>query len=138
MDLNDVEFFQMISTEARTEIAQNCTEETMPEGRVIFQQGEKADYLYILIEGSVNLVIKEKDLTIHSLSKPGDIFGWSTVVAKSLYAASCDCNTETQVMKISKDKIDAIFNKYPKDAVAILKYVGSIFSKRIANAYKGY
>jgi CRP-like cAMP-binding protein len=138
MNLNDVEIFGLISSEARNEIARDCIEETMSKGTIIFQQGDRADFLYILTKGSINLIIKEKDIAIHSLSKPGDIFGWSSIVKNGVYAASCDCNTDTTVMKIQKEKIDAIFNSHPKDAVTILRYLGSIFSKRIANIYKGY
>ena len=55
----------------------SCTAET-----VIFEQGQKAHYLYLLLEGTVEIHYKPYDgppLTVTNLEQ-GTIFGWSAAI----------------------------------------------------------
>jgi len=136
MDINEIELFQGIDGNAKEEIIKNCSEQSFSRNSIVFQKGEPADYLYILLQGEVNLIINNEDAVIYSLTEPGEAFGWSSIVEKGIYSASCTCLTDIKVMRLGKDKIDDIFNRYPKAAVAIYRRLGSIFSKRMGNAFK--
>jgi len=134
MNLMDIHFFKGVDAQVIKEIENSCTVEIYEKDTVIFEKGSQADCLYILEQGNIDLFIKDKGLTICNLVEPGEVFGWSSIVEKGIYTASCICKAQTKVLKISKDKIEDIFNRYPKAAVVFYRRLGSIFSKRISKA----
>lgn len=136
MDINEIGLFEGIEAEARQEIIDNCSEKHFEKDSIVFQKGESADFLYILLEGEANLIMKNEGSVIYSLTEPGEAFGWSSIVEKGVYSASCVCLTDIKVMRITKEKIDDIFNRYPRSAVALYRRLGSIFSKRMGNAFR--
>ena len=136
MDISKIALFEEIETNAIEEFVNNCSEQNFSKDSMVFQKGETADYLYILLEGKIDLIIKNDDVIMYSLTEPGEVFGWSSIVEKGVYSASCVCLTDIKVKSIGKDKIDDIFNRYPKAAVAIYRRLGSIFSKRMGNAFR--
>lgn len=137
MNIHEIRFFKGVDAQVIKEIENSSTMQTYEKDAVIFEKGRKADFLYILEKGNIDLRIRDKDLTICSLVEPGEVFGWSSIVEKGIYTASSICKTQTKVIKISKDKIEDIFNRYPKAAIIFYRRLGSIFSKRISKALEG-
>lgn len=135
MDISTIDLFNEIEADVKEEIIKNCSDQKFSKDSMVFQKGETANCLYILEEGKINLIIKNDNVTMYSLTKPGEVFGWSSIVDKGVYSASCLCITDIKVKSIKKDKIDDIFNRYPKAAVTIFRHLGSIFSKRMTNAF---
>jgi len=134
MNIHEIQFFKGIDAQVIREIENSCTMETYEKDAVIFEKGNQADFLYILEAGNIDLRIKDKDMTICTLVEPGEVFGWSAIVEKGIYTASSICRSQTKALKISKDKIEDIFNRYPKAAIIFYRRLGSIFSKRISKA----
>ena len=137
MNIQEIQFFEGIDTQVIKEIENSCTVETYEKDTVIFEKGHRADFLYILDEGRIDMLIRDKELTICNLTDPGEVFGWSSIVEKGIYTASCICRTETKTLRISREKIEGIFNRYPKAALTFYRRLGSIFSKRISKALEG-
>jgi len=134
MDIYKIRFFTGIEEKGIKEIEAASTEEIFEQGTVLFEKGSPADSLFILKQGSVDMLIKGNELNICNLVEPGEVFGWSSIVEKGIYTSSCICKTRTQVLKISKGKIEDIFNRYPKAAITFYRRLGSIFSKRLSKA----
>lgn len=118
------------------EIANISSEEDYAKDTVIFKQGEKADCLYILAEGTVKLTIINGGTLSYSLSEPGEVFGWSSMVRPGLYTASGVCSADSKVVKIEGEKLDNLFNLRPDVGLKILRRLGGVFSKRLSNAYR--
>ncbi|WP_299981469.1 cyclic nucleotide-binding domain-containing protein [Desulfobacula sp.] len=137
MNIYEMNFFEGVDVEVIKEIENSCVAEIFEKGAAIFEKGRQADFLYILEKGNIDLLIKDKELIICNLTEPGEVFGWSSIVEKGIYTASCICRGQTKVLKISKDKIEDIFNRYPKAAVTFYRRLGSIFSKRLSKALEG-
>jgi len=137
MNIHEVQFFEGIDTQVIKEIENSCTLKTFEKGVAIFEKGTQADFLYILEQGDIDLLIKDTELTICNLTEPGEVFGWSSIVEKGIYTASCICKAETKALRISKDNIEDIFSRHPKAAVTFYRRLGSIFSKRISKALEG-
>ncbi len=134
MDIFNIKFFEGIDAEVINEIEKDSSVEVYEKGEVIFEKGQPAEFLYILKNGDIDLLVREKDVMICNLVEPGEVFGWSSIVEKGVYTASCVCNLPTKAFKIPKNKIEDIFNRYPKAAVMFYRRLGSIFSKRISSA----
>jgi CRP/FNR family cyclic AMP-dependent transcriptional regulator len=138
MILKKIDLFEGINVEVMEEIASISSEEDYAKDTVIFKQGEKADCLYILAEGTVKLTIKDGGSLIHSLSEPGEVFGWSSMVEPGLYTASGICSTDSKIVKIEGDKLNKLFNLHPDAGLKILRRLGGVFSKRLSNAYRNF
>jgi CRP-like cAMP-binding protein len=134
MNIHEIKFFEGIDDQAITEIKTGCTKELYEKDAQIFEKGSPAQFLYILEDGSVDLLLNDKDQLLCNLVEPGEIFGWSSMVEKGIYTASCICRSPTKVLRISREKIEDIFNRHSNAAVMIYRRLGSIFSKRMSKA----
>jgi CRP-like cAMP-binding protein len=134
MNIREIQFFNEIETDVVREIENSCTIEAFGKDSIIFNKGSRADFLYILDEGNISLLVKDKGMTICNLTEPGEVFGWSAIVEQGIYTASSVCTSETRVLKISREKIEDIFNRYPKAAVTFYRRLGSLYSKRMSKA----
>ena len=136
MIIRKIDLFQGIDVEVMKEIANISVEENYAKDTVLFKQGEEAECLYILEEGAVKLTIKNGGTLIYSLSEPGEVFGWSSVVEPGLYTASSICSKDSKVVKIEREKLNKLFQLHPDVGLKILRRLGGVFSKRLSSAYR--
>lgn len=136
MIINESELFKGIDYEIMNEIVDICSEEQIGKNMVLFQQDQKADSLYILEEGTVDLVISNGGNITYKLTDPGEVFGWSSMVESGHYTASGICKTDVKVVKIDRHDLDKIFDLHPDIGVIILRRLGNIVAKRLSNAYR--
>lgn len=134
MDIKNLSFFESIDPNVIDGIKTACSQKNFKAGQQIFSKGMTADYLYILEQGSVELLLKEQDQSSFMLSDSGEVFGWSSIVEKGVYTSTATCKTDTIVQRITKQDIESLFDHYPKAAVKFYQRLGSIFSKRISKA----
>lgn len=136
MDIQKIKFFEGIDSNVINEIKNGCSAVTFKEGDTIFEKGDPANFLYILEQGNIDLFLKEKDFVICSLKEAGEVFGWSSIVEKGVFTSTSICRSITSVLRIPKENIEDIFNRYPDAAVKFYRRLGSIFSKRISRVFE--
>ena len=103
---------------------------------MLFEKDEEAGTLYILIEGTLKLIIaKDGGLLTHILSETGEVFGWSSLFEACKYTASAVCVTDLEVLNIDVKKLDRVFEKHPHAGLKVIKRMGTVISKRLTNAY---
>jgi CRP-like cAMP-binding protein len=77
-------------------------------GELIFTEGDPAQELYLLLDGWVDIVIVTNDqgqpYQLVTTLTPGEMLGWSAVVAPHIYTTSAIC--ASPVWAISFDQID--------------------------------
>jgi len=136
MILKEIELFEGVDFEVMNEIAGICSEESYPKDTVLFEKDEQAKCLYILFEGTVYLVIKNGGSITFSLTEPGEVFGWSSILENGKYTASGICATDLKVLKIEKDKLNRIFQNHPEVGFKVLQRLAGVISRRLSNAYR--
>jgi CRP/FNR family cyclic AMP-dependent transcriptional regulator len=136
MIIKQTSLFAGIDPEAMEEIVNICSEENYAKDTVLFEQGHKAEHLYILEEGTVKLIIKNGGTIVFSLTEPYEVFGWSSMVESGLYTASGVCATDLKVVRIEREKLDKIFDLHPDAGITILRRIGNVISKRLSSAYR--
>jgi CRP-like cAMP-binding protein len=136
MIVKEIELFKGIDHAVMNEIADICSERSYAKGTVIFERDEKANRLYILLEGTIKLRITNGGTLTYSLTNPGDIFGWSCMVESGRYTASGVCATDLKTIEIKREALDKIFNLHPHVGIKVLKRLAGVFSKRISNSYQ--
>ena len=135
MILKEIELFEGVDFVVMNEIAGICSEEIYSRDTILFERGEQAKCLYILLEGTVNLVIRNGGSITYNLSETGDVFGWSSMLENGKYTASGICATDLKVLKIEQDNLNRIFQNRPKIGFKVLRRLAGVISRRLSNAY---
>jgi CRP/FNR family transcriptional regulator, cyclic AMP receptor protein len=135
MIVKEIDLFKGIDPAVMEEIVTICSEESYAKDTVLFKKDEEADCIYILEEGSVKLVIENGGSITYSLTDPGEVFGWSSMVEPGLYTASGICATDLKTVKIEQEKLDKIFYLHPDVGYTVLKRLAGVISERLSNAY---
>ena len=136
MILSQIDLFKGIDPTVMQKIVNICSEQTYANDTVLFKQGETADCLYILEEGTIKLVIENEGSITYSLSDPGEVFGWASMLESGVRTASGICATELKVVKLEKEKLDEIFTTHPEAGLMVLKRLAKVISERLSNAYR--
>lgn len=136
MFFNEFDLFGGISSKVMDEITDICVEEVYDKGTTIFDQGERAENLYILREGTLNLMVKNGGSLVFSLSTPGEVFGWSSLFESGRYTASGICDTDLKVVKIGRKELYKILKQNPEDGFIVMRRVAGVIANRLKNAYR--
>ena len=136
MYINKYDLFGGISSRVMKDITGICVEEIYDKGTIIFNQGERAENLYILKEGTLNLMVKNGGSLVFSLSNPGEVFGWSSLFESGGYTASGICDTDLKVFKIERKELYKILNQNPGDGFIVMRRLAGVIASRLKNAYR--
>jgi len=136
MRVTEIELLGGIAPNILKEIADICEEVKYPEGTVLFEKGDNAEYLYVLKKGALNLQIKNGGRLNFNLSEQGDIFGWSSLTEHGQYTASGICASDIEVLRIDRDRLEKIFRKHPEVGYIVLKRLTGVIAKRLLTAYQ--
>ncbi len=108
------------------------------EGKVIFEQGDAAKYLYLLIHGDVAIRYKPYDgppLTLTRLHT-GDVFGWSAVIGSNKYTSSIVSETAIEAIRIQGSRLWKLASEHPETGKAIINRLARVVSPRWEDAHK--
>ncbi|MDA8404185.1 MAG: cyclic nucleotide-binding domain-containing protein [Desulfobacteraceae bacterium] len=91
-------------------------------GETIISQGEVGDALYAVIDGGVDVSLKDaqQQKIIISQIHSGEIFGESAIFLATKRTASVTCSSDTTVMKISRKDLIFYFKTYPNAGNKVL------------------
>lgn len=107
-----------------------------PAESVIFEQGDPALYLYLVLEGVVEMRYKPYDgppLTITSLQQ-GSIIGWSAVIGNSTYTSGAFCKADCHAIRMSSRDLHKLCAKEPEAGRIILSLLAESVSPRWQDA----
>jgi len=105
----------------------SCSAET-----AIFEQGDPAHYLYLILDGSVEIVYKPYDgppITITNQVE-GSIIGWSAVIGNTSYTSGAVCKGDTQAIRMSKRDLHKLCAREPEAGRIILDLLADSVSSR--------
>lgn len=109
---------------------------TCPTGTLIFGQGEKPEYLYLLLQGEVELRYKPYDTPPIALTHlhAGDVFGWSAVLGSKAYSSSVLSNSEIFAVRVRGVDLWNLAAEHPETGRVVLDKLASVVSSRWRNA----
>lgn len=120
------------------EIAAISAEAAYKKGEFIFREGEKADKLHFLIDGSVallvNLTSRPESVTVSFISAPFQSFGWSGVVPPHNYTSSAKCDEDSHVFMISAEPFMKLLEKNPEAGFKVMQRITVIIADRLRNS----
>ena len=114
--LRKVDIFKGLSDDQLDSIGQLCYEASFMEGDVLFSEGQSADHLFLISEGTVDLSfslpgrIRTPGTTIVSV-RQGRAFGWSSLMPPYLYRLTAHCMSETcKVLCLDREPLRQLFD----------------------------
>jgi len=108
-----------------------------PAEMAIFEQGDAATHLYLILEGRVAVRYKPYDGAVMTLTRlrSGDVFGWSAVIGNAKYTSSVFSEENTETLRIHKTEIWGLVNHYPEFGKLIVNRLARMVSPRWEDAH---
>ena len=108
----------------------------VPSGTGLFALGEPATKLYIVESGRIGLSMPlqirgdERDVLVSEML-PGEMVGWSAMVAPHRFTLTAKATVDSLVVAISREGLSALFEQEPRVGAVILGNVASAMAKRL-------
>jgi CRP-like cAMP-binding protein len=108
------------------------------EGEVIFEQGDPALHLYLLISGGVAIRYKPYDTPPIVLTRlrDGDVFGWSAVIGSPRYTSSAISDSRIDAIRIHRKDLWNLLTNEPETGKILIDRLAQIVSPRWKNAHE--
>ena len=107
-------------------------------GTVIFQQGDQAEFLYLVVDGKVDMSFKPYDgipITVSHVGK-GGLFGWSAVVGSDKYTSTAIAIEDVEAFRVHGSDLRRFCREHPKEGKNILERLADGVSFRWKDAHK--
>jgi CRP-like cAMP-binding protein len=117
--LHDVPLFAGISDESMSRLAAVAGEQEFTAGQFIVRQGQVGSGLYVVIDGSVN-VIRGADEQIATL-KPGEFFGELSVIDQQPRNASVQASGPTTCLAVASWDLLSLLEQDPQLSLNLIK-----------------
>ena len=106
-------------------------------GTVIFQQGEQAGFLYLIINGKVDMSYKPYDGIPMTISRVGEggLFGWSAVVGSDKYSSTATAAEQVEAFRVHGSQLRRFCLEQPEAGREILERLADGVSSRWKDAH---
>jgi CRP-like cAMP-binding protein len=118
------------------ELMDIAIKESHDKGYFFFQRGNRANHFYILTKGNVRIRLGEAGDVVYIVDRPGEAFGWSSLVGRDVYSASAECKESTTLLKIDANRLQKILEKEPTSGLIFFKRLAGILGDRLLQSYK--
>ncbi len=138
--LKKTELFGALEESQLRALLSNASVQPFSEGETIFRQGDKANRLYILIDGLVDLKVKaheEVGFMTSKIDKEGAVFGTPALMEPFIYNVTATCLKPSNVLVIETNTIKKNMEEDPKMGMEIMKKLASIYFNRLNELRSG-
>ena len=136
--LSRFDLFKGLSESLLAEIAALSEEVSVKQGEFIFREGEKADKLHFLLNGSVALRVKltsrPESVTVSFVSMPYQSFGWSGSVAPNHYTSSAECDEDSNLLIIPAVPFMKLLEANPESGFKVMQRIAETIADRLRNS----
>jgi len=137
--LAQTSFFDGLSQDILEKTVAIAEQQILPENKVVFEKGDRADTFCIVVSGKVKVYLKSVDDTENILATlfPGDGFGEMALLTGEPRSASIKTLEATSLLLLSKNYFEQLCDLYPEISRAFIKIIASRLSsgnKEILNS----
>lgn len=136
--LSQTGLFGGLTEEQLKAIADISEEITCQHGEVLFWEGDLAEYLYILLEGEVNIFVqlssRPERVTVSVISQPYQTLDWSGLVAPNVYTASALCEADCRLVAVDGEALMEVLMGDPAMGFVVMQRIAEVMGDRMRNA----
>ena len=136
--IDQLPFFAGLSCEQRTLLKELFMPVDCYSGSLLFDQGDPAEYLYLVVVGEVVIRFKPEDgapITVAHV-RPGGIVGWSAALGSRCYTSAATCEEYTQMLRLSGKDLRDLCDQYPETGILILERLATVIAERLRNTHE--
>ena len=106
--------------------------------QVVFRQGDKADYLFFVLDGKVSIQFNPEDGPVLTVSEvdQGGVFGWSSALGSSCYTSSAICTECGQFIRMEGEELKNLCQEHPETGILILNRLASVIAQRLRGTHE--
>ena len=135
MLLSAADLFQNLSDASLDAALAVAVDEHHAAGTFLFLAGEPATDLYVLGDGRVRLSVSRSGGIAHTVNRPGETLGWSSMTGLETYSASAECVAPTTVLWIPAAKLAAILESDPVSGMKFFRSLARQIGTRLIESY---
>lgn len=135
--LEDFSLFESFSAQERDCLRPLFLFSFMPAGTLLFEQGDQAEYLYIVADGEIVIHYKPEDgpsLVLTRVHKDG-VVGWSAVIGNPIYTSSAVCATHSQLLRVRNQDLRRFSETNPLTASLLLEQLAAVLAERLRHTH---
>jgi CRP-like cAMP-binding protein len=135
--MTEIPLFRDLTPEQQKLIEPLFDAYTCPAETVIFEYGDEATYLYVLLRGKVAIQYKPYDgppITVTQLGE-GDVFGWSAVTGSKYYTCGIVAREYVEAIRIRRTDLIQFCIAHPETGMILLDKFAQVVSPRRKNAH---
>ena len=106
-----VSLLQSVDPGEIAKLVPHVDEVELEEGSIVFKEGTRADALYLIESGAVEIVIQQKTI---AMLGPGDVFGEIGLLADHPRTASAVARSKCVLFRISREDFGALISSHPQ------------------------
>ncbi len=110
-------------------------------GYHLFEQGDLAQYLYIVVQGEVVVSFKPEDAPkivvnrVKALPEQEGVVGWSAVVGSPTYTSSAECYSDCVLIRARSEDLRSYCEINPQAGGRLLDRLATMIAERMRNTH---
>ena len=101
----------------------------------IYHRADPANFLYILMQGEVRLLLGDEGREVFAIGTLGEVFGWSSLIGRERHTLSARCRRPSTVLKIDKRRLTALIDADPDSSVIFYRQLSRALGNRLLQIY---
>ncbi len=126
--LKGINMFESMTAEELRILSHISKEIRVPAGTILFKKGDPCDYLYVIVEGRVEIVDKPggPDEELFAVLGPTTSFGEMALFGDQGRSAAARTAQDTTLLAVEKDPLLLLIEEHPSISIAIIIQLTSI------------
>jgi CRP-like cAMP-binding protein len=108
-------------------------------GQPLFQEGEQATVLYMVVDGNVELEFKlgrrDNQPTSLEILGTGDMIGWSAWYRPMSILCSAVASTDATLLEVDSVKLRSLMEENSEIGYRLMSYAAQVIRRRLTNMY---
>jgi len=75
---------------------------------------------------------------VHIVSRPGETFGWSSLVGRDVYFTTAECVIPTNLRKLHIEDLKKLLEKGPVNGLIFFQRLAGMLGERLLESYARY
>ncbi len=126
--LKGVNMFETLSADELKILSNISREIQIPEGTVLFEQGDPCDYLYVIVDGEIEIILNQANGAPRILATlgPPTSFGEIALFGDEGRSAGARASRDTSLLGIEKEPLLELIHEHPTISIAIIGQLAGI------------
>jgi CRP-like cAMP-binding protein len=92
--------------------------QVVPAGQVLFKEGEHAEFMYVLLSGTAEIIVRNRVL---ETAAAGAIVGEMAMIDESVRSATVIAKTDCKFLPIERERFNFFIQKKPEFAQHVMR-----------------